>query len=205
MGRFRGVELADLELSGPRLRLRRWARDDADRVVDVMRDPSMTDFLALPDPYTREVALEFVTGFGHEGRDDGTGLGSAVVESATGRVVGSAALRLGRRPGDRLLDRPRRARARLRGRGDARLLAGFGFEHRAAPDPARLATSSNLASARTALAAGFRFEGVPRRGRQPGAQRRHRAARRRWPASPGWPPTPTPRSRPPSRRCRPAG
>src|SRR5204862_5416331 len=94
MGQFRGVELDDLELAGERLVLRRWRPDDADRVHAVMQDPAMHEFLALPNPYTREDAMRFVTEHGHEGRGSGQGLGCAVVERDGGRLVGSAALRL---------------------------------------------------------------------------------------------------------------
>ena len=47
----------------------------------------MSQFLALPEPYTRRDADEFVTQLGHEGRGEGTGLGCAVAEKSSGRVV----------------------------------------------------------------------------------------------------------------------
>lgn len=98
MGRSGDVELDDLELTGERLRLRRWHPDDTERVAGIMRDTSMMQFLALPIPYTVEDARRFVTELGHEGRGEGTGLGCAVIEHATGRLVGAAALRMAADP-----------------------------------------------------------------------------------------------------------
>jgi RimJ/RimL family protein N-acetyltransferase len=162
MGQFRGVELDDLRLAGDRVLLRRWCLEDADRVHDVMQDTSMSQFLALPDPYPRAAAVQFVTELGHEGRRDGTGLGSAVVEKESGRVVGSASLRLTGDPEIGYWIAPD-----TRGQGYAtevtRVLADFGFalglrRVRVACDV------RNLASVRAALAAGFAFEGVSRDG-----------------------------------------
>jgi RimJ/RimL family protein N-acetyltransferase len=162
MGRFRGVELDDVELTSERLVLRRWRADDADRLYSVMQDGSMGRFLALPDPYSRAAARCWVSGPGDEGRADGSGLGAAVVERESGRLVGSCALRLN---GDAEIGYWIAPDAR--GHGYAaevtrRLSAwGFGLGLRRM----RLACDvRNLASARTALAAGFRFEGISRDG-----------------------------------------
>ena len=162
MGAFSGVELEDVTLAGDRLELRRWQASDAARVHEIMQDPSMREFLALPDPYTPEVAHHFVTEIGHEGRADGTGLGCAVVERSSGRLVGSAALRLSGDPNVGYWIAPD-----ARGRGYAaevtRLLCDWGFSLGLAR--ILLATDvRNLPSARTALAAGFRYEGVARDG-----------------------------------------
>jgi RimJ/RimL family protein N-acetyltransferase len=160
MGRYRDVELDDIALTGPRLELRRWQAADADRVVEVMRDRSMYEFLALPEPYTREDALEFVTTVGHEGRHDGTGLGCAIVERATGRVVGASALRINEDADVGYWIAPD-----SRGQGYAaeatRLLAQFGFEL-GLPRIRLDCDVRNLPSAVTALATGFAFEGVAR-------------------------------------------
>jgi RimJ/RimL family protein N-acetyltransferase len=161
MGRFGESELDDLVLPGPRLTLRPWRPDDADAVYAIMQDASMHEFLALPDPYTRAAAQRFVTDLGHEGRGTGTGLGCAVVQTATGQVVGSAALRLadGQDNLGYWIAPP------ARGRGYAaeatRILAEWAFGH----GLRRLQLNCDVrngASARTALAAGFRFEGVAR-------------------------------------------
>lgn len=164
MADYHGVELAALELSSERLTLRPWRPDDAPAVLRTMQHRAMHEFLAVPDPYTQAAAVEFVTKLGDEGRADGTGLGCAVVESAAGRFVGSAALRL-----------PTGLRAdadigywvapAAQGNGYAaevtRTLAEWAFAH----DVYRVELHCdvrNLASARTALSAGFAFEGVRR-------------------------------------------
>ena len=162
MGDFRGVELADLVLTTERLVLRPWQADDVPRIVEIMADEAMHEFLALPHPYTKESAAQFVGELAARPREDGTGLSCALVERAGGRVVGSALLRLGTEPeigywvaGD------------AQGRGYATeataALAAWGFE-RGLPRIGLLCEVHNLASARVALGAGFRFEGVSRDG-----------------------------------------
>jgi RimJ/RimL family protein N-acetyltransferase len=160
MGEFAGVDLDRLVLSGPRLTLRPWAESDADAVFAIMQDPSMHEFLALPDPYTREVARQFVTELGDEGRREGTGIGCALVETATGRLVGSAVIRLSGQPDVGYWVAPA-----ARGHGYAaeatRVLAEWGLAH-GLPAVRLMCDVRNLASVRTALAAGFRHEGVLR-------------------------------------------
>lgn len=160
MGQFHRVELDEVELTGERLLLRRWRADDSSAVFEIMQDPAMHEFLALPDPYTRDDAREFVTEVGHEGRGAGTGIGSAVVDLATGRLVGSAALHLARDPEIGYWIAPD-----AQGNGYAseatRTLAAWGFDH-GLPRIRLVCDVRNLASARTALAAAFRFEGVGR-------------------------------------------
>lgn len=125
-----------------------------------MRDRSMYDFLALPDPYDDEAARDFVDHAGHEGRADGTGLGGAVVD-ASGRVVGSAALRLSPEPDLGYWVAPD-SRGRGYGAEAVAVLAEFGFGRLALPRVAIYADVRNLASIRTALAAGFAYEGTAR-------------------------------------------
>ncbi len=162
MGRFRGIELDDLELVGARLTVRPWRASDVERVHEVLRHRDRFRFLALPDPYTVEAAREFVTGAGVAGRATGTSLDGAVVESDSGRVVGSASLRLG---GDSDIGYWIAQDARGRGYGAeiANLLAAFAFA-REIPRVALHCDVLNLASARTGLTAGFRFEGYRRDG-----------------------------------------
>ncbi len=170
MGRFRGVELDEIELRGERLTLRRWRREDAADVLTAMTDPSMRDFLALPDPYTAEHATAYVTGEGHEGRGEGTGLGCAVVETDSARLVGSAALRLEQAP-----DVGYWIAADARGHGYAaeatRLLTSWAHDHGVHRVEVRCDVR-NLGSVRSALAAGFAFDGV-RRGAIGTADGRH--------------------------------
>lgn len=161
MGVYGGVELDELVLRGPRLTLRPWGSEDAAAVFEIMQDRRMHQFLALPDPYTQEAALRFVTDLGHEGRGPGTGIGCALVETATGRVVGSAALRLA----DDQDNIGYWIAPAAQGHGFAveatRVLADWAFAH----GLRRLQLNCdvrNVASARTALAAGFGSEGVAR-------------------------------------------
>jgi RimJ/RimL family protein N-acetyltransferase len=162
MGQFRGVELDDVELAGKRLLLRRWRPADAEPLHAIMQDPSLREFLSLPDPYTRDEARRWVEQFGQVGRAGGSGLGCAVVEQSSGRLVGSAALQL---TGDPEIGYWMAPAARGAGYAAevARTLCSWGFSL-GLPRIRLGCHVRNLASARTALAAGFRFEGVSRNG-----------------------------------------
>ena len=164
MGEYRGTELGELVLSSDRLTLRPWQLSDAPAVRAAMHDRSMHEFLVLPDPYTSEDAVAFVTEFGTSNRRGGTGLGCAIVETTTGRLVGSADLRL---------PAPRELAAEIgyviyasaRGHGYAAetssALAAWAFTHGTSRVQIRCAVA-NLASAKSALNAGFRFDGILR-------------------------------------------
>lgn len=158
VARFHDVELADLELTTERLLIRRWGESDAPRVRTVLQDASMHEHLALPNPYTAEVARQFVTRGGHEGRDEGTGVGCAVVERESGLVVGSAALRL-RDEHDVGYWIATDSRGHGYAAEVARALAGLGFGL-GLPVVRLLCDVGNLPSARTALNAGFVFEAI---------------------------------------------
>lgn len=160
MGRFRDLELDGLELTGDRLLLRPWQPSDADAVYSIMQDREMHRFLQLPDPYTRDDAARYVTELAVTPRAEGSGLDCALVERTSGRLVGSARLRLAEGAQVGYWIAPD-----AQGNGYAteatRLLADCAFgagEHRIELE----CDVRNLASARTALAAGFRFEGVAR-------------------------------------------
>lgn len=162
MGQFRGVDLDGLELAGERLLLRPWQLGDVARVHEVMQDQRMHRFVALPNPYTAVDARRFVTEIATLSRSDGTGLDCAVVEHASGRVVGSASLRLG---GDAEIGYWVAPDAQGNGYAAeaSRVLAKWSLE--VGLPRVRLACDvRNLASARTALITGFRFEGVTRNG-----------------------------------------
>lgn len=164
MGRSAGGTLDDLVLTGPRLTLRPWRPADAPAVTAAMADPEMHRWLQLPFPYGAEDAAQFVSCFAPTARAGGSSLECAVAESATGRLVGAAALRL---PTD---TRPNASvgywiAAPSRGHAYAaeavRVLASWAFG--VGIDRVELECDvRNLASAATALAAGFRFEGVLR-------------------------------------------
>jgi RimJ/RimL family protein N-acetyltransferase len=156
------VQLDGVVLTGARLTLRPWREADADRVHEILQDRRMHEFLALPQPYSHETAIGFVSRFAPTARAEGTALECAVDETATGRVVGSAKLRLGGDPEIGFWIAPD-----AQGRGYAAeattLLAEWGFA-RGLRRVRLNCDVRNLASARTALAAGFRFAGVSRDG-----------------------------------------
>lgn len=162
MEQVRGVELTSVGIASLRLTLRPWRSSDADRVAAVMADPTMHEFLAVPDPYTRSDALQFIEQVAGRGRADGSALHCAVVERGTDRLVGSATLHLAGDPEIGYWVAPD-----ARGHGYAaeatRLLAdwAFGIGVRRVR---LLCDVRNLASARTALAAGFQYEGIARNG-----------------------------------------
>lgn len=156
--------LTDIELTTRRLLLRPWRREDAPAVVEAMQDRRMHEFLNLPDPYTRQDAITFTTEVGNANRADGSGLGCAVVERSSGAVVGSADLRFSK---TNLLgaDIGYAIYPRAQGNGYAaevtRALTDWAHANGVNRVELRCAVT-NLASAATALAAGFRFEGIQR-------------------------------------------
>jgi RimJ/RimL family protein N-acetyltransferase len=159
MGRFADVELDDLELAGDRLLLRRWRPADAQRVVEVMSDPTMHEFLAVPRPYQHSDARYFIRAIAARGRAEGTGVECAVVERSTDRLVGSAALRLREEEIGYWVAPDARGNGYAAEAAD--VLTTWAF--RVGLVRVRLACDvRNLASVRTALASGFRFEGVAR-------------------------------------------
>jgi RimJ/RimL family protein N-acetyltransferase len=163
VAQFQGVELAGLEITSERLILRPWRGSDADAVAAIMSTGAMHRFLALPDPYTDADAAEFVAITGRVERDRGTGFECAVEERTSGRLVGSATLRLPfamRTPDIGYWIAPD-----ARGRGYAAevtdALARWAYGHGVHRVELHLDVT-NLASAHVALRAGFGFEGTRR-------------------------------------------
>jgi RimJ/RimL family protein N-acetyltransferase len=163
MGRYRGVELSDLVVPSERLLLRPWLAEDAAPVAEIMKSGAMHRFLALPTPYTEADARAFVCEFGGAERAAGTGLDCAVVERETGRLAGSASLRLP--VGTRHADIGYWIAPQAQGRGYATeatdALARWAYGHGVHRVELRLDVT-NLASAHVALRAGFAFEGIRR-------------------------------------------
>jgi RimJ/RimL family protein N-acetyltransferase len=128
-----------------------------------MQHPAMHRFLALPHPYTQADAEVFVT---VSATTAGPEAGRAVVETATGDVVGSAVARIsGSGPYAPTIDLGYAIYPHAQGRGFAReaveLITSWAFGQGAARAEIGC-TVDNLASARTALNAGFHFEGILR-------------------------------------------
>ncbi|TAM88038.1 MAG: N-acetyltransferase, partial [Jatrophihabitans sp.] len=153
--------LADVVLTGPRLTLRPWQQSDGDRVCAILQDGRMHEFLALPHPYLPEDAEQALARFAVS-RADGTALECAVAETDTGRLVGSATVRLSDDP-----EIGYWIATDAQGSGYAAeasiVLARWGFA-RSLRRIRLCCDVRNLASAGTALRAGFRFEGISRNG-----------------------------------------
>ena len=86
-----GVDLTTEVVHTERLVLRPYRPDDADAVFRACRDAETQRWLlALPDPYTREAAEDFVTRTSPRGRAEGRDLSCAI--EADGELVGSCGL-----------------------------------------------------------------------------------------------------------------
>jgi RimJ/RimL family protein N-acetyltransferase len=153
----------DLVLTGPTVALRPLRASDVGAVHAAMQDRRMHRFLALPYPYTEADAEGYVTTVG---RGTERSLERGIVDTATDSLVGAISLRLpppGPHHGTAEIGYAVYTSGQGRGRAceAAEVLAqwafGFGL--------GRLELScsvENLPSAKTALNAGFRFEGVAR-------------------------------------------
>lgn len=163
MADWTGPDLEGLVLHSGRLTLRPWQASDADAVRKIMADDRMGRYLPLPHPYTAQAASDFVTGAGITGRAEGSRLDCAVAENTSGRLVGSASLRL-----------PVQRRSGEIGYWLATADWGHGYATEAVQTLARFGFSNgvdrieivcevaNAASARVALRAGFAFEAINR-------------------------------------------
>ena len=86
-----GIDLRTEAVRTERLLLRPYRAQDVDPVYRACQDPDLQRWLtALPSPYTRESAGEFVNGIAPAGRAAGTDLGCAI--DADGELVGSCGL-----------------------------------------------------------------------------------------------------------------
>jgi RimJ/RimL family protein N-acetyltransferase len=192
MGYDRDIDLTDLILSSERLTLRPWRLSDVPAVHEAMQDRPTHEFLTLPDPYGESDAVEFVTEYAASERANGKALSCALVETASGQLVGSADLKI---------PAPRRTSAEIgyviyapaRGRGYAteasRALTEWAFAHGIGRVEIRCALP-NLASAKSALNAGFRYEGTLRGDVQTPAGLADGAVFGRVAGSPNGPPSP---------------
>ncbi|MBV9821321.1 MAG: GNAT N-acetyltransferase [Actinobacteria bacterium] len=168
MGEWRGVELDGLVLHSGRLTLRPWQPSDATQVAAMLADGRAATYLPLPTPYTADDARDFVTGLGRDGRLTGRRLDCAIAENTTGRLVGSASLRLPVTPHEVAEIGYWLATAEWgNGTGEeyateaVRTLARFGLGNGLARIEIRCEVP-NAASAAVALRAGFRFEAFRR-------------------------------------------
>jgi RimJ/RimL family protein N-acetyltransferase len=157
-----GTDLTDLVLTGPRLSLRPWQLSDAEIAFAALHDdPDVHRFTRIPLPYTREIAERWAGWEGNAGRADGSALGGPLVETASGTVVGSAALRIDGGTGDIGYTVYRGYRGKGYAAEATRMLLDWGFA-RGLIRIGLCCDVRNLASVKTALAAGLAFEGVTR-------------------------------------------
>jgi RimJ/RimL family protein N-acetyltransferase len=157
------VDLTTESVRTERLLLRPPRADDVDTVFRACQDPDIGRWLtALPEPYTRDAAVEYVTGIAPRGRAVGTDMSCAV--EVGGEVVGSCGMhaltggRLGPEIGYWIAPWARR---RGYAAEAARGLADWAFAHGAIR--VHLFTDvANEASQLVARRAGFTEEGVVR-------------------------------------------
>jgi RimJ/RimL family protein N-acetyltransferase len=162
------VELDDLDLTtevvhGERLLLRPFRPDDVDAVFRACQDGDLQRWLtALPSPYTRAAAVEFVTDIAPRGRRAGTDLGCAI--EVDGELVGACGAhhlttgRLGPEIGYWMAPWARRHGYAAEA---ARALADWALGH-GAPRVHLFTDVGNTASQAVAVRAGFTAEGTVR-------------------------------------------
>ena len=158
-----GIDLTTETVRGRRLLLRPFRPADVDTAYRACQDPDLQRWLtALPSPYTRESAVEFVTGIAPRGRAAGTDLGCAI--EVDGEMVGSCGAhhlttgRLGPEIGYWIAPWARRKGYAAEA---ARLLADWALGH-GAPRVHLFTDVDNTASQGVAMAAGFSAEGTVR-------------------------------------------
>jgi RimJ/RimL family protein N-acetyltransferase len=80
------------ELDTDEILLRPWSEDDLDELVAALQDPEIPRWTRIPEPYTSDEGRAFLE---HSERSwvDGTGASFAIVDRATGRLLGSIGVR----------------------------------------------------------------------------------------------------------------
>ncbi len=158
-----GIDLTTEVVRTERLLLRPMREDDVDPVFRACQDPGTQRWLtALPSPYTREAAADFVLRTAPAGRAAGTDLGCAI--EADGDLVGACGLhhltggRLGPEVGYWIAPWARR-RGHASEAADG--LARWALS-RGAPRVHLFTDVANTASQAVARRAGFTEEGVVR-------------------------------------------
>ena len=143
--------------------LRPWRPEDLDALVDELQDPEIPRWTRIPEPYTSAEGRAFLE---HSNRtwEDGTGASFAVVERATGRLLGSIGVRFHEQTAASVgYWVARDARGRGIGTAALRLIARWVI-HDLMLERLELVTDpENVASQRVAEKAGFQREGLLRR------------------------------------------
>lgn len=180
--------LPEVVLASERLILRPYRREDAPDVRLACSDPQTQRWIALPDPYTDEVARSWVTDESHRPRRTGTGSIFAVESRETGRLVAGFGLhRVEHRDGTAEIGYWVAPWARGRGIGAeaTRRIARYAFEELALGRVDVLVEPANAASHRVAAKAGCSYEGVRVAAGAGGASREHRVDLAAWRLLPG--------------------
>lgn len=145
--------------------LRPFRPTDAADVARACDDPVSAHWLPLPSPYTLEDGRTYVELTSPRGWAEGTEASFAVVDAATGALLGDVGLKLDRRAlGVAEVGYWTAPWARGRGAASrgARLVAEWGLRELGLHRVELLADLDNLPSVRAAESAGFRHEGVAR-------------------------------------------
>ena len=155
----------DPQLSDGAIELRPWTDADVPAVADACRDPEIARWIDdIPAPYTRADARAYVAAC-RRGWKDGSLWAFAIVDAATGEVVGSCGVGWQDHPHG-VAEIGYWVRAGDRGRGVAtravRLASDWAFEEGGVQRLQLRADALNNASQRVAENAGFRREGVLR-------------------------------------------
>jgi len=153
----------DVVLTGSGFELRPLTERDADDVAASCRDELTQTWLPLPRPYTTETALAFITRLAPEQRTSGAGLVRAI--DVDGRLCGVIDLKrtdwLARVTEIGYWVSPWGRGSGLAGRA-SRLLAAWALQDQGTERLVIHAATGNIASRRSALAAGFHSEGIAR-------------------------------------------
>jgi RimJ/RimL family protein N-acetyltransferase len=163
------VAAPDPPLSDGTVTLRPWRRDDAAELVAALDgDEEIARWLdSIPQPYTQADARAWVAQAAHAW-SDGAGCPFAVIDAATGRLVGGMGLRWNDRV-NQVGEVGYWARADVRGRGVTtralRLISDWALDAAGCERLVLRADTRNVPSQRVAERAGFVREGVERAAR----------------------------------------
>jgi RimJ/RimL family protein N-acetyltransferase len=156
-----------VEIREAGLLIRPWAAQDVDAVFSACQDPEIQRWTAVPRPYLREHAVDYVTKSAAQAWADGTGAHLAVVDPGTDQVLGACGLvTLGRAAGTAELGYWTAPWARRRGVATraARAVCRWALGSLGLRRVTWRAEVGNHPSRLIATRLGFRFEGMQRHG-----------------------------------------